>query len=33
MQKICKEVLEVTGIKNDPVLQVAMELERIALSG
>ena len=31
MQKICKDVLEVTGAKNDPVMQVAMELERIAL--
>jgi citrate synthase len=31
MQKTCKEVLEVVGIKNDPLLQVAMELERIAL--
>ncbi len=31
MQKTCKEVLEIVGIKNDPLLQVAMELERIAL--
>jgi len=31
MQRTCKEVLEVVGIKNDPLLQVAMELERIAL--
>jgi citrate synthase len=31
MQKTCKEVLDVVGIKNDPLLQVAMELERIAL--
>jgi citrate synthase len=31
MQKTCKEVLEVVGIKNDPLLQVAMELEHIAL--
>ncbi len=31
MQKVCKEVLEVTGAKSDPVMQVAMELERIAL--
>src|SRR5208337_4117030 len=30
MQKTCKEVLEIVGIKNDPLLQVAMELERIA---
>jgi citrate synthase len=31
MQKTCKEVLDVVGIKNDPLLQVALELERIAL--
>ncbi len=31
MQKTCKEVLEIVGTKNDPLLQVAMELERIAL--
>ncbi len=31
MQKTCKEVLEIVGIKNDPLLQVALELERIAL--
>ncbi len=31
MQKICKEVLEITGAKNDPLLRVALELERIAL--
>lgn len=31
MQKTCKEVLDIVGIKNDPLLQVAMELERIAL--
>ena len=31
MQKTCKEVLEIVGVKNDPLLQVAMELERIAL--
>ena len=31
MREICKEVLEVTGVKNDPILQVAFELERIAL--
>ncbi len=31
MQKICKEVLEIAGAKNDPLLQVALELERIAL--
>ncbi len=31
MQTTCKEVLEIVGIKNDPLLQVAMELERIAL--
>jgi citrate synthase len=32
MQETCHEVLEITGQKNDPILQVAMELERIALS-
>ncbi len=31
MQTTCREVLEITGTKNDPLLQVAMELERIAL--
>ncbi len=31
MQQTAKEVLEIVGIKNDPLLQVAMELERIAL--
>ncbi len=31
MQKTCKEVLEIVGVKNDPLLQVAMELEHIAL--
>ena len=31
MQKTCKEVLEIVGTKNDPILQVAQELERIAL--
>src|SRR5918998_3576208 len=31
MQKTCREVLDIVGIKNDPMLQVAMELERIAL--
>jgi citrate synthase len=31
MQKTCREVLDIVGIKNDPLLQVAMELERIAL--
>ncbi len=31
MQKTCREVLDVVGIKNDPLLQVAMELEKIAL--
>jgi len=31
MQKACHEVLEATGVKNEPLLQVAMELERIAL--
>ncbi len=32
MQKTCHEVLEAVGHKNDPILKVALELERIALS-
>jgi citrate synthase len=32
MQKTCHEVLKEQGIKDDPMLDVAMELERIALS-
>ncbi len=32
MQKTCHEVLRELGIKDDPLLDVAMELERIALS-
>jgi citrate synthase len=32
MQETCHEVLEAVGDLNDPLLQVAMELERIALS-
>lgn len=31
MRKTCHEVLEALGIKNDPLLDLAMELERIAL--
>ena len=31
MKEICKEVLEVTGVKNDPIFELAQELERIAL--
>ena len=31
MKDICKEVLEIKGIKNDPVFAVAEELERAAL--
>jgi citrate synthase len=31
MQKTCHEVLDAMGIKDDPLLKVAMELERIAL--
>lgn len=31
MQASCHEVLDEVGVKNDPLLQVAMELERIAL--
>ena len=32
MQKTCHEVLEAVGHKDDPILEVAMELERIALN-
>jgi len=32
MQKTCHEVLEAVGHRNDPILKVALELERIALS-
>ena len=32
MQKTCHEVLHAVGADNDPMLQVAMELERIALT-
>jgi citrate synthase len=31
MQRTCREVLDIVGVKNDPLLQVAVELERIAL--
>jgi citrate synthase len=31
MQKTCHEVLDALGIKDEPLLAVAMELERIAL--
>ena len=31
MQKTCHEVLDELGIKDDPLLEVAMELEQIAL--
>ena len=31
MQKTCHEVLELLGIKNDPLLKLAMKLEKIAL--
>jgi citrate synthase len=31
MQRTCHEVLDTLGIKNEPLLKVAMELERIAL--
>ena len=31
MQKTCHEVLDALGIRNDPLLKVALELERIAL--
>jgi citrate synthase len=32
MQKTCHEVLDAVGHGDDPILQVALELERIALS-
>jgi len=32
MEQTCKEVLQELGIKGDPLLDLAMELERIALS-
>ena len=32
MQRTCHEVLSEVGIQDDPLLDVAMELERIALS-
>jgi citrate synthase len=32
MQKTAHEVLEAVGHRNDPILKVALELERIALS-
>jgi citrate synthase len=32
MQQTCHEVLDELGIRNDPLLQVAMELEKIALN-
>ena len=32
MQKTCHEVLEALGVRDDPTLDIAMELERIALS-
>jgi citrate synthase len=31
MQKTCHEVLDAVGIRNEPLLEVAIELERIAL--
>ena len=31
MQKTCHEVLDTLGVRNDPLLKVAMELEKIAL--
>ncbi|MGE0202877.1 MAG: citrate synthase [Hyphomicrobiaceae bacterium] len=31
MQKTCHEVLDALGVRNEPLLQVALELERIAL--
>jgi citrate synthase len=32
MQQTCHEVLKATGHQNDPLLKVALELEKIALS-
>ena len=32
LKKICKKVLAHVGIKNDPILKLAMELEKIALN-
>ena len=32
MQKTCHEVLDELGIKDDPLLDLAMELEKIALN-
>ena len=32
MQRTCHEVLEELGVKNEPLLELAIELERIALS-
>ncbi len=32
MQRTCHEVLDVTGQRDDPILKIALELERIALS-
>ena len=32
MRTSCHEVLDLLGIKNDPLLEIAMELEKIALS-
>ncbi len=31
MQKTCHEVLDLMGVKNEPLLKIAMELEKIAL--
>ncbi|MGH6976465.1 MAG: citrate/2-methylcitrate synthase, partial [Stellaceae bacterium] len=32
MQRTCREVLDELGVHDDPILALAMELERIALS-
>ncbi|MBF0561592.1 MAG: citrate (Si)-synthase [Alphaproteobacteria bacterium] len=32
MQRICYEVLDELGVKNDPLFEIALELERIALN-
>ena len=31
MRKTCHEVLDLLGVKNEPLLDIAMELEKIAL--
>jgi hypothetical protein len=31
MKRICEEVLEATGVTNDPLLEIALDLEKIAV--